>query len=104
MPEVYKPGSRVFSDVCATEMIVVRASVEAVDITIGGVPTVTLAADRTGEGLPAAGHDGGSVMGKRYVDSGDSIEVLCTKPGAGSVAVNGEVLVLKDAAPLPASD
>jgi hypothetical protein len=43
-------------------------------------------------------------MGKRYVDEADSVELLCTKPGDGLPALDGEVLQLKDAKPLPASD
>jgi hypothetical protein len=30
--------------------------------------------------------------------------LLATKPGKGSIAVNGETLRLRDAKPLPASD
>jgi hypothetical protein len=43
-------------------------------------------------------------MGKRYVDADGAYELLCVKPGKGSLAVNGVALVIKDAKPLPASD
>ena len=43
-------------------------------------------------------------MGKRYVDSAGSVELLCVKPGKGSLALDGVVLTVKDAKPLPASD
>ena len=43
-------------------------------------------------------------MGKRYVDDAGTLELLCTKPGDGVPAVAGEVLQLKEAKPLPASD
>jgi hypothetical protein len=43
-------------------------------------------------------------MGKRYVDSAETIELLCTKPGDGVPALNGELLQLNEAKPLPASD
>ena len=43
-------------------------------------------------------------MGKRYVDAGGQYELLCVKPGKGSLAVDGVALATKDAKPLPASD
>jgi hypothetical protein len=57
---------------------------------------------RTGEVL--AGHDGGSAIGKRYTDAAGTLELLCTKADRGVPAVDGEVLGLKEAKPLPASD
>ena len=47
---------------------------------------------------------GGTLMGKRYVDAVGSFELLCVKPGKGTLAVNGTPLQLKEAKPLPASD
>jgi len=47
---------------------------------------------------------GGAVMGKRYIDATGQIELLCVKPGKGSLAVDGVALTLKEAKPLPASD
>ena len=35
-----KPGTRLFSAVCATEMIAVKAPADAVDLTIGGAPAL----------------------------------------------------------------
>jgi hypothetical protein len=43
-------------------------------------------------------------MGKRYVDPDETVEVLCTKPGAGSLGIGDALLDLKEAKPLPASD
>ena len=47
---------------------------------------------------------GGSLVGKRYVDAGTGMEVLCAKPGAGSLSLSGRLLVIKDAKKLPSSD
>lgn len=47
---------------------------------------------------------GGTALGKRYVNEDESLEVLCTKPGDGSLALSGTPLGLKEAKPLPASD
>ncbi len=46
----------------------------------------------------------GTALGKRYVDEEGSIELLCIKPGEGSLALGGVVLGLKEAKPLPSSD
>ena len=65
-------------------------------------PVAGTAVDERGEA--AAGLDGGTLMGKRYVDEGDTIELLCTKPGAGTLGIGSTALTLKEAKPLPASD
>ena len=99
-----RPGARLFSAVCATEMIAVKAPGGDVELTIGGAEPVASAAERPADGAVAEGHDGGTQMGKRYVDADDTIELLCTKPGDGAPALGGELLVLKEAKVLPASD
>lgn len=104
MSVTLKPGTRLYSAVSATELIVVKAPAGEVDLTIGGAPASTDAADRDESAGAAEGHDGDALMGKRYVDADDTIELLCTKPGPGLPAIGGEVLSLKDAKPLPASD
>lgn len=102
MATTFKPGTRLYSSVCSTEMIVVKASGGEVDVTIGGVPATTSAPERSGEVIE--GHGGGTSIGKRYVNDAGSFELLCTKAGDGSPAVDGLLLSLKDAKPLPASD
>ena len=99
-----KPGTRLFSAVCTTEMIAVKAPAGEVDLTIGGAAPVSSAADRDGSGQVADGHGGGVSMGKRYVDDADTVELLCTKAGDGIPALGGVPLVLKEAKALPASD
>ena len=46
----------------------------------------------------------GTQIGKRYVDEGGTLELLCTKPGEGSLALGDQLLSLKEAKPLPSSD
>jgi hypothetical protein len=99
-----KPGTRLFSVVCSTEMIVVKASGAEIELTIGGAQPVTAAHDRTEHGDVAEGHGGGSAIGKRYVDADETVELLVTRPGEGVPAIAGELLTIKDAKPLPASD
>lgn len=104
MPMTLKPGTRLFSAVCTTELIAVRAPGGEVELTIGGVAPVTSADDRDGSHTVLSGHDGGSAMGKRYVDQAGTTELLCTKAGVGVPALDGTVLLIKDAKPLPSSD
>jgi hypothetical protein len=99
-----KPGTRLFGATSTTEVIVVRAPADPIELTIGGVPALLDAAERDGGSDLAEGHGGGAVMGKRYVDGSGTIELLCTKPGDGALAVGEELLATKDAKPLPASD
>ncbi|MET0911518.1 MAG: hypothetical protein ABWZ99_18780 [Ilumatobacteraceae bacterium] len=97
-----KPGTRLFSAVCDTQLIAVKAPADAVDLTIGGAPALTEAAPASGS--VADGHGGGTLIGKRYVDDDHTIELLCTKAGDGLPALGGQPLSIKDAKPLPASD
>ena len=47
---------------------------------------------------------GGTQIGKRYVDDADTIQLLCTKAGQGTLALDGNPLQIQAAKPLPASD
>jgi hypothetical protein len=98
-----KTGSRLRSQVCDTQVIVVRTGDSLDDLRCGGAPMVALDAE-VGE-APVADPQlcGGTVMGKRYVDDA-AAEVLVTKAGAGTLSVGSTPLALKEAKPLPASD
>jgi len=98
-----KPGSRWTSSVCDTEVIVVKGSPDPVELTCGGVAMVA-AGEEPAAGALEDGTSEGTLLGKRYVDDGDTMEVLCTKPGTGSLGADGAPLQLKEAKPLPASD
>lgn len=99
-----KPGSRWRSAVCDTEVVVVRAPVGEVGLECGGQPMLALDADRPSGGAPAPGFDAGAPMGKRFEDPALGLEVLVSKAGAGSLAVDGTLLEIKGAKPLPSSD
>ncbi|WP_280461556.1 hypothetical protein [Nocardia carnea] len=78
-----KSGSRLESQVCDTQVIVIRATDALAALRCGGVPMVAL--------------------GKRYIhDSG--AEILVTRGGTGTLTVDTVPLAVKDAKPLPASD
>jgi hypothetical protein len=97
-------GGRLRSVTCETEVIVVRAPDGPVELSCGGLPMTGDAADPDRAGAPNAGSDGGTLLGKRYIDEQTGLEVLCAKPGAGSLAADGRPLTVKAPKPLPASD
>ena len=103
-PMLLKIGTRYRSQVCETEIIVVRPLPGEADLTCGGHPVIDL------KETPAAGlslkegADTGNALGKRYTDASGTLELLVTKPGQGTLALGGQPLVLKEAKPLPASD
>jgi hypothetical protein len=99
-----KPGARLRSAVCTTEVMVVAAPKDAgVELQCGGAPMLPIDAQPPG-GEPKPDAAGGTLLGKRYVNEAGSLEVLCTKPGQGSLAADGTPLAVKDAKPLPSSD
>jgi hypothetical protein len=97
-----KPGLKLRSTVCSTEVVVVRPAAGAVDISCCGA-SMTEADGARGASAPAVTADG-ILLGKRYADESSGLEVLCTKPGPGPLAVDGRELQVKGPKPLPASD
>ncbi len=100
----YKPGARLRSAVCTTEVIVIAATAGDVVLSCGGAPL--LAEEKVaaaGVTLDAAAAQG-TLLGKRYTNDAGSLELLCVKPGAGSLAADGIALQVKGAKPLPSSD
>ena len=98
-----KNGTRFQSQVCDTQVIVVKAADSLDDLRCGGQPMVPLGADRPAGLTLDPNFADGTAMGKRYVDAADA-EVLVTKAGAGSLSVGTTTLSLREAKPLPASD
>ena len=99
---ILKPGTRLRSQVCASEVIVVKAPAGSVDLCCGGAPMVPI--DAAAGSVPLGdAHRGGTLLGKRYADEATGIEVLCTKAGEGSVSLGSTPLPVKEAKPLPAS-
>ena len=100
------PGKKLASTVCATEVIVVRPPSGPVEVTCGGAAMLPAedAPDEGARGGVDGDHADGTLLGKRYVHEPSGLELLCTKPGDGSLAVDGVALPLKEAKPLPSSD
>ena len=98
-----KNGTRLQSQVCDTQVIVVRSADSLDDLRAGGVPMVPIGTDFAGDATLDPAFSDGNVMGKRYVDE-NGAEVLVTKAGAGTLSIGTTALNLKEAKPLPASD
>ncbi len=96
-----KPGTKLKSVVCDTEVMVIRGNSDGI-VACGGATMVDERPAERGAIDPAFAD--GTRMGKRYVDAGGTVELLCVKQGAGSLSLDGVALVTKDAKPLPASD
>lgn len=98
-----KAGSRLACPECTVELVVVRPPTAPVVLACGGSEVVEATAERSGDGHADASGDG-TLVGKRYADEETGLEVLCAKPGPGSLTVDGRGLPPKGANPLPASD
>jgi len=96
------PGMRLRCELCATEVVVIRAGSGAIAMTCGGAQ---LRADAVSSG---SGHAGTAVeparLGKRYTDPDSGVEILCVKGGTGQLRTPAGPMGLKQAAALPASD
>lgn len=97
-----KVGSRLYSAVCDTMVVLVKAA-DGVDVACGGVPMLPEPRPDTERG-PMPGHGGGTLLGKRYVDAESGLEALCVKAGRGSLSASGRSMTVKAAKQLPASD
>ena len=98
-------GQVLASTIDSTTVIVVRAPDGEIDLTCAGV---AMWDPRCGGACPAGEADpgqlSGTLMGKRYADDRIGLELLCTKPGKGTIAVNGVPLPQQGPKLLPASD
>ncbi len=99
----YKPGVRLRSAVCETEVVVIAAPEGDIALSCGGAPLLE-EGDEAPAGATLEESGEGTQLGKRYTDESGALELLCVKPGPGSLAADGALLVLKGAKPLPSSD
>jgi hypothetical protein len=100
-----RPGGQLASTVCTTRVVVIRVPADRQPLLErGGSPMVP----GTPGAKPSAGGPGGpdaaALIGKRYVDAAESVELLCTSSGAGALTCDGVPMTVKAAKPLPASD
>ena len=97
-----KPGTRLESVTCATQVVVVRAPADDVDVRCGGEPLQEIGAGS--ERRPMTGTGDPTLTGKRYADEDLGLELLCTKAGEGWLSIADRPLLVKGAKPLPSSD
>jgi hypothetical protein len=97
-----RPGDQLASTVCSTRVVVIRAPQDLTPlIECGGSPMVQAQPG----GQPSPGGPGNATLiGKRYVDAAESVELLCTSSGTGALTCDGAPMTVKSAKPLPASD
>jgi hypothetical protein len=98
-----KNGTRLQSQVCDTQVIIVRSADSLDDLRAGGSPMVPIGDDVSSDLTLDAALADGNLMGKRYVDE-NGAEVLVTKAGKGTLSIGSTPLTIKEAKPLPASD
>lgn len=96
-----KPGIRLYSTVCDTEIMVIKGMGEE-SLKCGGVVMATSASQRVSKFQDDQIQK--SLIGKRYINNDGTLEVLCTRPGAGNLTVDNENLIIKQAQALPSSD
>ena len=97
-----KAGTKLYSAVCDTQIMVLRVPADDLDVTCGGLPMQTQETTEKSSMTDKAGE--GSLVGKRYVDEAETMEFLCTRGGSGNISVDGIALKVKQAKRLPSSD
>jgi hypothetical protein len=99
-----KPGLRLKSAVCSTEVMVIRAPAGEALLACGGTQMLAVQEAAAAGALLDPAQAQGSLIGKRYVDADDRYELLCTRGGQGSLTLNGTAMSVKQAKALPSSD
>ena len=99
-----KAGLRLKSCVCSTEIMVIRAPAMQADLSCGGVAMVAPTEGAPPEARLDPTQAQGTLIGKRYIDAQNRVEVLCTQGGAGSLMFDGVAMTAKLAKALPSSD
>lgn len=96
-----RPGEQLASTVCGTKVVVVRAPADAEPVLTCGGRALVPAAEAVSA---ASAGEPATLIGKRYVDGTDTVELLCTSSGSGELSCDGAPMTIKAAKALPASD
>jgi hypothetical protein len=100
-----RTGQTLSSPVDTTTVVVIRAPGGDLEVTCAGVRLYDPRGDEVAPGgVPDPAQMDGTQLGKRYASDDVGLELLVTRAGKGTLAVNGTPLSLKGAKPLPASD
>ena len=103
MATALKAGARFKSAVCDTQVMVIKAPAGEFSLSCGGAEMIAPTAASSGAQIDPA-HASETLIGKRYVNADESLELLCTKAGKGSLSLDGVGLEIKQAKQLPSSD
>jgi hypothetical protein len=95
-------GDQLASTVCTTRVVVVRVPGDRSPLIECGGSTMVTGTPAAKPAPPAPGAV--TLIGKRYVDATETVELLCTSSGVGQLTCDGVEMVIKAAKPLPASD
>ncbi|WP_194903706.1 hypothetical protein [Catenulispora rubra] len=97
-----RPGDQLASTVCGARVVVIRVpGTDQPTVTCGGSPMVPAQSPPTPS---AEGTAPVTLIGKRYVDAAETLELLCVSSGSGELSSDGVPMTVKAAKPLPASD
>ena len=97
-------GQQLVSAVDETMVVVVRWQGEGQALSCGGLEMIDASEASAPKQVSDPEHMNGTQLGKRYADEAGTIELLCTRAGVASLAMDGVALVQKGAKALPASD
>src|SRR5690554_6093751 len=87
-----KTGSRLKSAICDTEVMVIRTHPENLLLACGGVEMIPIDAERPQDLEADPEFMQGTLVGKRYINEQDTVELLCTKGGKHSLSIDGKSL------------
>jgi hypothetical protein len=99
-----KAGARLKSAVCDTQVMVIKAPEGEFDLHCGGARMLAASEAPPLEAALDPTFAAGTLIGKRYVNAEELIELLCTKGGKGSLVLGGTPMEIKQAKQLPSSD
>lgn len=99
-----KPGMRLKSAVSDVEIMVVKGNPGVpISLCCGGAPVIEMG-EKVNADLSQTNIEGETLMGKRYVNSDQSLELLCTRGGRGVLSVDDTPMTPREARALPSSD
>jgi hypothetical protein len=101
---VLKVGSKHRSAVCDTQIMVIRTVPDPLELCCGGVPMIGPGGQPPEAAVLDERFADGTLIGKRYIDEADRIELLCTKGGQGTLSLGADRLLVKQPKALPSSD
>jgi hypothetical protein len=99
-----KPGQRLKSAVSEAQIMVIKAPTGEIRIQCAGVDLLELAAEASGALGSGSSTEGVLQIGKRYANQAGTLELLCTKGGAGLLSADEEILQPRQSKQLPSSD